>query len=123
MASLKVGDITSGMVSGIKHYGIFVSLKDGYTGLIHISEISDKFVNNVYDYVNINERINVKVIDIDEKNKQCKLSIKDVNYIMIDPDNDNIEEVGSGFTSLKKCLDKWIDDKKIEIIEENSKKS
>lgn len=123
MASIKVGDILEGTVSGIQKYGIFITLEDGYSGLIHISEISEKFVNNINDYVNINEKINVKVIEIDEKTKQCKLSIKDINYIKIEPNNDNIEEVGNGFDNLRKQLNEWISDKKIEIIEKSTKKS
>ena len=44
----KIGDIVKGKVTGIENYGIFLLMEDGYTGLIHISEISEKFVRNVY---------------------------------------------------------------------------
>lgn len=122
MVELKVGDIVEGKVSGIQNYGIFITLADGYSGLIHISEVSEKFVNNLKEYVDINEKINVKIVEIDEKTKQCKLSIKNVNYIKVEPHNDSIEEVGSGFESLKKSLNIWIDEKKDEIYQEKNKK-
>ena len=51
MYNYKKGDMVKGKVTGIEKYGIFVSINDGVTGLIHISEISDAFVKNVFDYV------------------------------------------------------------------------
>ena len=44
--------IVEGVVTGIEDYGIFVNIDNEYTGLIHISEISDDFVRNINDYVN-----------------------------------------------------------------------
>ena len=46
MNQYKKGEIVTGCVTGIEKYGIFVSLDDYYSGLIHISEISDFFVKN-----------------------------------------------------------------------------
>ena len=47
MKDVKLGDIVSCEVTGITKYGVFVKLENGYDGLVHISEISKKFVNNV----------------------------------------------------------------------------
>ena len=58
------GDIIKGVVSGIEPYGIFVKIDDDYSGLIHISEISSKFVRNVGDYVKQGEVIKIKILDI-----------------------------------------------------------
>ena len=58
------GDSVKGKVTGVEKYGIFLLMEDGYTGLIHISEISDKFVRNVADYVQVNDEIYAKVIEI-----------------------------------------------------------
>ena len=52
-----IGKIVTGKVTGIEKYGIFVNLDDYYSGLVHISEISDSFVRNIDDYVNIGEYI------------------------------------------------------------------
>ena len=46
MYNYKKGDMVKGKVTGIEKYGIFVSINDGVTGLIHISEIYDAFVKN-----------------------------------------------------------------------------
>lgn len=123
MANYKVGDIVEGTVSGIQNYGVFVDLEDGYNGLIHISEISKKFVKNINDYVNIGEKINVKIVEINEENSKCKLSIKDINYIKVDKKNNNIKEVGTGFDNLRESLDNWIEEKKAEIFKEKNKKN
>ena len=45
------GDIIKGKVTGIKPYGAFITLEDNYTGLLHISEISDDFVNHIEDFI------------------------------------------------------------------------
>ena len=76
----KIGNIVTGCVTGIEKYGIFVSLDDYYSGLIHISEISDFFVRNINDYVTIGETIRVKVLEVDEETSHVKLSIKNFNY-------------------------------------------
>lgn len=108
MSEVSIGDVLKGKVTGIEKYGIFVLVENGYTGLIHISEISDKFVRNVFDYVKLDEEIVFKVIDIDNENKKYKLSIKNFNYRIDDKslENDN------GFGLLKEMLPKWIDDYK-----------
>ena len=102
MKNYEVGQIVKGVVTGIENYGIFVNVDDKYTGLIHISEISDKYVKNVEDYVNIDEKIKAKIIEIDVKNKQFKLSIKDVSNYRYTRKNDNgIVETPKGFSTLK----------------------
>ena len=65
MDKFNIGDIVTGTVTGIENYGIFVSLNENNSGLVHISEISDYFVRNINDYVELNEIINVKIIGID----------------------------------------------------------
>ena len=57
-----IGDIVTGVVTGIENYGIFVSLGEHGSGLIHISEVSDYFVRNINDYVELNETIYISFI-------------------------------------------------------------
>ncbi len=102
----KDGDIVKGKVTGIENYGVFVGLFDNeYSGLIHISEMSEKFVKNVFDYVQLGEVILAKVIDVNKKTKQLKLSIKGLDY-RID-DKKRLED-RNGFTPLREMLPKWI---------------
>ena len=115
MKNYKIGDIVKGKVTGIEDYGIFLLIDDDVTGLIHISEISDSFVRNVSDYAEIGEIIKAEVIDYDEVNKKLKLSIKNDNCKRTSKKNVPIKETKSGFCSLGKQLDKWIEDKEKEM--------
>ena len=106
--SIIKGDSIKGRVTGIEKYGIFLLMDDGYTGLIHISEISDKFVRNVGDYVQVDDIIYAKVIEIDEENKRYKLTIKNYDYR---EGKSNVIDV-NGFTPLAEALPKWMDEYK-----------
>lgn len=105
MSMYKIGDSVKGKVTGIEKYGIFLLMENGYTGLIHISEISEKFVRNVFDYVQLDEIIVSKVIEIDEENKRLKLSIKNLDYRI---DDSRKKEDVNGFSLLKEKLPEWI---------------
>ena len=113
MSMYKNNDIVSGKVTGIEKYGFFVLTDDGYTGLVHISEISDKFVKNVFDYVKVDEVIYAKVIDIVDDNKKLKLSIKNFNYRLGDSDNEDT----NGFLILKNRLSEWINEYESENVD------
>ena len=78
MERIRPGQIVTGVVSGIAPYGAFVKIGDDIVGLIHISEISEKFVRNITDYVQVGDRIMVQVLDVDHHLKQARLSIKNV---------------------------------------------
>ena len=119
MAKYEIGNLVTGVVTGIEKYGIFVSLDDYYSGLIHISEISSGFVKNVNDYVAMGETIKAKIIDVDDKKCHLKLSIKDIPYKYMVPKASKIVELGSGFNILASHLDEWI---KIKMKEYDSSK-
>lgn len=72
---IKVGKIYNGRVSSIKEFGAFIEIAPGKDGLCHISELSDGFVKNVTDVVREGDRIQVKVIAVDDQNR-IKLSRK-----------------------------------------------
>lgn len=114
MNGIKIGDIVKGQVTGVTPYGVFVSLEDDYTGLVHISEVSDKFVKNLGDKFNIGDIINVKVVDIDEDKSQVKLSIKKIDY-KVEQSLSMIPESGTGFGLLEDNLKKWTSQKYKEI--------
>lgn len=110
MSKIKKGEIVEAEVTGITKYGIFVKLEDNYTGLIHISEISNKFVQDIYENYSIGNIIRVKVLDIDEDKLQVKLSIKRVK-VFYRKKIKGIQEKGKGFLPLKNNLDDWISEK------------
>lgn len=72
---LEVGMIVEGKVTGITKFGAFVALPEGKSGLVHISEIANTFVNDVHDYVQDGQEVKVKVIGIGPDGK-INLSIK-----------------------------------------------
>jgi S1 RNA binding domain protein len=73
--SLDAGTILEGIVVKITHYGAFVELPDGKSGLVHISEIADTYVKDVRDYLKEQERVKVKVLGYNDKGK-LDLSVK-----------------------------------------------
>lgn len=73
--SVDVGNIVEGTVVKITHYGAFVELPDGKSGLVHISEIADTYVKDVKDYLKEQEKVRVKVLGVNEKGK-LDLSVK-----------------------------------------------
>lgn len=112
MAKYKIGDTVKGKVTGIEKYGIFLLIDNDYTGLIHISEISEKFVRNIFDYVQLNEEIISKVIEVDEDNKRLKLTIKNLDYRI---EENKEKEDKNGFSLLKSKLPEWISEYKSRI--------
>ncbi|MBQ6285669.1 MAG: S1 RNA-binding domain-containing protein [Bacilli bacterium] len=116
MDSIKVGKIVEGQITGITKYGVFVSLEDNYVGMVHISEVSNKFVSDLNDDFKIGDIVRVKVLSIDEDKLQVKLSIKKVGAAA--RKRKKIEESGSGFEVLKDKLPIWVDEK-IKELEKN----
>ena len=108
----KPGMIVYGRVSGIKPYGAFVAFSDGVSGLIHISELSSGFVRNVGNFVNINDYIMVKVIDVDYKQRQLRLSFKALHQngrkVRRKVHFSGLPKDEIGFRSLAMALPKWI---------------
>ncbi len=72
---IKVGRIYNGTISSIKDFGAFIEIAPGKDGLCHISELSDGFVKSVSDICKVGDKIQVKVIAVDEQNR-VKLSRK-----------------------------------------------
>lgn len=73
--ALQVGDILEGKVTGIKPFGAFVALPESKTGLVHISEVSYEFVQDLTTVLEIGQTVKVKVISIAPDGK-IALSIK-----------------------------------------------
>jgi len=67
--AIEVGTKLEGKVTGITHFGAFVDLTGGVTGLVHISEIADSYVKDVHEHLKINDMVKVKVINVDKDGK------------------------------------------------------
>ena len=113
---IKRGDIIDIKITGIKPYRAFASLPDNSTGLIHISEISDKFVKSIDSFVKVGESIKVKVIDFDQETNHAKLSLKAIDNryrrrnkrVYYKNPRRLIVETPNGFKPLALAMEKWL---------------
>jgi len=75
MSELKEGAIVTGVVMSTKPFGAFIKLESGESGLVHISQISSKYVEKVEDVLQVGQSVKLKVLSIDQNGK-ISLSIK-----------------------------------------------
>ena len=83
---IEVGSVVEGVVSRITNFGAFVDIEGGKNGLIHISEISDVYVRDVHDFLSEGDKIQAKVITIDDRGK-IALSLKQMKKA-----NDDVQD-------------------------------
>ena len=74
--SLEVGNKVEGKITGLAKFGAFIDLGNNKTGLVHISEVSDKFVEDINEELKVGEIVTVKVLTIDNDGK-IALSMRD----------------------------------------------
>ena len=72
----QIGQVVTGKVVQIKEYGAFVELEPGLDGLVHISEVAHKRVNDIADELTVGQTVDAKILDIDTERKRISLSIK-----------------------------------------------
>ena len=75
---LNIGMIVPGIVNNITNFGAFVDIGIKESGLVHISQLANRFVKNPADVVSLQQEVMVKVIDIDLKRGRIQLSMKEV---------------------------------------------
>ncbi len=75
MSQIEVGAIIEGKVTGITKFGAFVSLGEGKTGMVHVSEVAQTYVENINDFLTVGQTVKVKVLNVGEDGK-ISLSIK-----------------------------------------------
>lgn len=61
---VEVGAVVEGTVTGITKFGAFVSLPDGRSGLVHISEIANTYVNDVNEFLKLGDKVKVRVLAV-----------------------------------------------------------
>lgn len=84
-----VNEVVSGSVSAIMSFGAFVSLEDGSTGLVHISEISKNFVKDVNEFLTVGQQVRVVALATDHDGKK-RLSMKKADEILLENGDTNI---------------------------------
>lgn len=78
MHDLTPGMVVPGIVTNITNFGCFVDIGVHQDGLVHISHIANKFITNPNEVIKLNQKVKVKVLDVDIPRKRISLSIKDV---------------------------------------------
>lgn len=87
IASIEVGSVMNGTVETLQNYGAFVKLENGLSGLVHISQISNKRVKLPSDVLSVGDEVQVKVIGI--KDGKISLSMKALEVV----EEEIVEEV------------------------------
>ena len=72
----KVGSVVRGKIVNLTSFGAFTKLEEGIDGLIHISEIADRRIERPEEVVTVGDELDVKVINLDAKNRRIGLSLK-----------------------------------------------
>ena len=85
---IEKGSVVEGVVSRITNFGAFIDIEGGKNGLVHISEISDVYVRDVRDFLTEGDKVQAKIINVDERGK-IALSLKQVKTQNSDSDQEN----------------------------------
>jgi uncharacterized protein len=78
IADVREGMILPGIITNITNFGCFVDFGIKENGLVHISELADRFVSNPTDIVSLHQHVKVRVLSIDMQRKRIQLSMKSV---------------------------------------------
>ena len=79
MKDLKPGMVLTGTVRNVIDFGVFVDIGVHQDGLVHISQVSNKFIRHPSEVVSVGDIVKVTVLDVDEKKKRISLSMKQAN--------------------------------------------
>ncbi len=78
MDDLKPGMVLPGIVTNITNFGVFVDIGVKQDGLVHISQLANRYVSNPLDVVKLHQHVKVKVLEVDTARKRIQLSMKEV---------------------------------------------
>lgn len=99
----KVDDELEASIIKIEKFGAFAEVEEGIDGLIHISDLSwSKKIKDIKEYINLGDKVKVKIIEMDSETKKLKLGLKQLS---IDPWNDANDKYAIGNTVDAKIVD------------------
>jgi uncharacterized protein len=78
ITDLKQGMTLPGIVTNVANFGVFVDVGVHQDGLVHVSQIADRFVKDPREIIKINQKVKVKVLEVDLERNRISLSMKDV---------------------------------------------
>lgn len=104
--NVKVGSVVSGKVESLQAYGAFVALEDGLSGLVHVSQISQKRIKSPKDVLNVGDEVTVKIIGV--KDGKISLSMKALEEVVEEVEEKveipKAENIGTSLGDLFKGL-------------------
>lgn len=108
IAAVTVGSVVEGVVESIKPYGAFVALDNGVSGLLHISQISDKRIKTPSAVLSVGQKITVKIISTDKGkislSMKALLDVAEASSEETDYELPRSEAVGTGLGALLKNI-------------------
>ncbi|MCF0207414.1 MAG: S1 RNA-binding domain-containing protein [Bacteroidales bacterium] len=114
MEKHKVGEIIEGTVINIRSFGAIMIFDDGSKGLLHISQIANTYIKNIFRYLVVGKTYQVKVIEVGEDNF-IKVSMSQISQEEKDAFKTGstkktpVLEENIDFTALKEKLPEWIE--------------
>ena len=78
ISDVKTGMILTGVINNVTKFGAFVDIGIKESGLVHISQITNRFIKDPAEVVSVNQEVKVKVLDVDINKKRVSLSMKEV---------------------------------------------
>ena len=72
------GTVLEGTVETLMPYGAFISLGDGLSGLVHISQICDRYIKHPLEALSVGDVVEVKVLEVDLQKKRIALTMKGI---------------------------------------------
>ena len=87
-----IDDVVKATIVSTTSFGAFAQIIDGVDGLIHISQLADKKVENVKDIVSVGDVVDVKIIDIDDESKRISISMRALLEDADDAEDEDYED-------------------------------
>lgn len=106
IANVKIGTVLTGTVETLQNYGAFIRLPDGLSGLVHVSQISQKRIKLPKDVLSVGDEVNVKIIGV--KDGKISLSMKALEEVKEEPVENVVipksENIGTSLGDLFKDI-------------------
>lgn len=123
----EVGKIIEGTVLELRKYGAILAFEDDTRGLLHISEISDRYIHNIERFIQVGRTYHVKILEINEEGQFLKVSLKQItmedrlDYKTSGKKRFPVDESLIDFSPLEESLPEWTKRQKDKIEQEETK--
>mgnify|MGYP003828993607 CR=1 FL=1 len=96
--NLQVGEVYEGTVKELLDFGALVEILPGKVGLLHVSEITDSFVEDVNEWFKVGDKVTAKIISVGDEGKfsLSKRAAEDPNYVPVERNNNRRPGGGRG---------------------------